>query len=130
LEGTECDLFAHCGGEDLGVRILEDQANPGPEASRHLDVFQGVFRDLMTKGAVGSLGGEEEPTENFQHGGFPATVRAEQCDPFTAPDLDRYIVERGITVEIVIVQPGHHDNRLVCEFGGVTFNGQECGLRP
>ena len=45
VQRTEGDLFADCRREDLGVGVLEDEPDPGPEAARELLVLEVVLGD-------------------------------------------------------------------------------------
>ncbi len=80
LETAEGDLLADGGGEDLGVGVLEDEADPRAEALDVLLVLEVVLRHQVTEGVERALAGEHQPVEDLQEGRLAAAVGAEQGD--------------------------------------------------
>ncbi len=101
---AECDVFDHRRHENLIVGVLP----------RHAHSPAGGFSLAVDRNSVDQTGsriGGEAPGEVQEEGGFPRTVRADECDPVSAVGPEIYAVERASSLRPGIADVPEFDER-------------------
>ena len=87
LQRAEGELVAHVGAEELDVRVLEDEADAGPEVTAERRVLERVFGERGAEGEDLAGAGEDQAVEHLQQRRLAGPVRADDGDVLAGLDL-------------------------------------------